>query len=77
MVSRAVTSLETLWSWSERLLNNKGKMIAMKGGNLDDEISSPGINRVNIKLVQPGQEWVNFSGYLANKKYLIMENKSV
>lgn len=77
LVSRAVTSLETLWSWSEILLKNKGKMIAMKGGNLDDEISNAGINRVNIKLVQPEKEWVRFSEYLADKKFLIMENNRV
>ena len=41
VVSRAVASLEILWFWSEMLLKNKGKMIAMKGGNLDNEISSP------------------------------------
>jgi 16S rRNA (guanine527-N7)-methyltransferase len=76
VVSRAVASLEILWFWSEDLLKNRGKMIAMKGGNLDEEISNPVISRKKIKLVQPEPEWVQFSETLANKKYLIVENKS-
>ena len=37
---------------------------------------APGISKEKIELVQPEQEWVEFSENLANKKFLILENKS-
>lgn len=39
VVARAVTDLETLWTWSLPLLKKGGSLIAQKGGDLNAEIN--------------------------------------
>ena len=38
VISRAVARLATLWQWSSTLLVEKGKLVVIKGGNIDDEL---------------------------------------
>ncbi len=38
IVCRAVAALDKLWLWSEPLLRPKGKLAALKGGDLDKEM---------------------------------------
>ena len=39
VVSRAVASLDVLWKWSVPILENAGCLIAIKGGDVQDEVS--------------------------------------
>lgn len=38
IVARAVTDLETLWTWSQPLLKKSGSLLAQKGGDLGEEM---------------------------------------
>ena len=77
IISRAVTSLNNLWCWSNSLLIDKGKIIAIKGGNLEVELSGLDKGRVRVEIIEPDQEWIQFSKNLANKKFVIMEKENV
>ena len=77
IISRAVTSLSNLWCWSSSLLIDKGKMIAIKGGNLDVELSGIDKSSVRVEIIEPDQGWLQFSKNLANKKLVLMEKKYV
>ena len=77
IISRAVTSLKNLWCWSGSLLVDKGKMIAIKGGNLDVELSGLDKSSVCVEIIEPDQGWLQFSQNLANKKFVLMEKKYV
>jgi 16S rRNA (guanine527-N7)-methyltransferase len=37
VVARAVTTLEKLWRWSQPLLQPDGVLLAMKGGDIEEE----------------------------------------
>ena len=77
IISRAVTSLNNLWRWSGSLLVGKGKMIAIKGGNLDVELSDLDKSSVRVEILEPDQGWLQFSKNLINKKLVLMEKKYV
>ncbi len=77
VVSRAVTTLDKLWSWSNDLLSSKGTLIAMKGGDLAEELAMIESNSIMIKIIEPDKIWVRFSENLANKKLVIMEKMNV
>jgi 16S rRNA (guanine527-N7)-methyltransferase len=77
IISRAVTSLKNLWCWSNSLLIDKGKMIAIKGGNLDVELSGLAKINVRVQIIEPDQGWLQFSKNLENKKFVLMEKKYV
>ncbi len=77
IISRAVTSLNNLWCWLNSLLIDKGKMVAMKGGNLEAELSSLDKENVNVEIIEPDQMWLRFSKNLTNKKFVLMERKNV
>lgn len=36
--ARAVAKLNSIWPWAKSLLKKQGKLVAMKGGNIDEEI---------------------------------------
>lgn len=40
VIARAVADLKTLWQWSRPLLNTGGVLLAMKGGDLHDELQA-------------------------------------
>lgn len=40
VIARAVAELKTLWEWSKPLLISGGVLLAMKGGELDDELQA-------------------------------------
>ena len=39
ITARAVASLTEMWRWCYPLLHKNGRLLAMKGGDLDEEIS--------------------------------------
>ncbi|MBL0107457.1 MAG: class I SAM-dependent methyltransferase [Ignavibacteria bacterium] len=40
VISKAVSSLDNLYLWGNKFLNSNGEMICIKGGNIEEEISS-------------------------------------
>ncbi len=40
VISKAVSSLDNLYLWGKNFLNSKGEMICIKGGSIEEEISS-------------------------------------
>lgn len=52
VVCRAVADLSKLWRWSRPILKNAGSLVAMKGGELDEEISALLKKYANISVVR-------------------------
>jgi len=40
VIARAVADLKTLWKWSKPMLDDNGVLLAMKGGELNDELQA-------------------------------------
>jgi 16S rRNA (guanine527-N7)-methyltransferase len=59
VIARAVADLITLWKWSKPLLADGGMLLAMKGGELDDELQAAKKfdSRVKCWALRYPQEW--------------------
>lgn len=59
IIARAVADLKTLWEWSKPLLADLGVLLAMKGGELENELQAlkKFDSRVEHKVFQYGEYW--------------------
>lgn len=59
VIARAVADLKTLWEWSRPLLISGGALLAMKGGELDDELQKlkKFDTRVDYRVLNYREEW--------------------
>jgi 16S rRNA (guanine527-N7)-methyltransferase len=59
VIARAVAELKTLWEWSKPLLGAGGVLLAMKGGELDDELQAlmKLDSRVEYRVLQYPEGW--------------------
>ena len=60
ITARAVAELAVLWNWTAAYLAPSGGMFAIKGGNLNDEISSlSGLEGISRILTMDFPEWLD------------------
>ena len=53
VISKAVSTLNNLYSWGHGFLNTQGKMICLKGGTLDSELSELSLkNKVKTETIE-------------------------
>ena len=59
VIARAVADLKTLWEWSRPLLVEDGMLLAMKGGELDNELQTlkKFDSKVAYQLLRYPDEW--------------------
>jgi len=59
VIARAVADLKTLWEWSRPLLISGGVLLAMKGGELDDELQAVKKfdSRTEYRILCYPEEW--------------------
>jgi len=59
VIARAVADLKTLWEWSRPLLVSGGALLAMKGGELNDELQilKKFDSRVEHRFLRYPEEW--------------------
>ena len=74
VISKAVSSLDNLYLWGNKFLNSNGEMICIKGGNIEEEISSLLKLKKNLSV-----EVINFENLLPysveDKKIVVIKNK--
>ncbi len=74
VISKAVSSLDNLYLWGNKFLNSNGEMICIKGGNIEEEISSLLKLKKNLSV-----EVINFENLLPYsveyKKIVVIKNK--
>lgn len=74
VISKAVSSLDNLYLWGKNFLNLKGEMICIKGGSIDEEVSS--LLKLNKNL---SVEIISFEELLPysveDKKIVVIKNK--
>lgn len=74
VVNRAVSNLTVLWKWAQPILTENGKMISIKGEDVEQE-SAPLIEKsINVKIISPENAWAEFYPGLKNKRVVIVEN---
>ena len=73
VISKAVSSLEKLYLWGNKFMNSNGTMICIKGGKIEEEISS--LLKLKKKL---SVEVINFDDLRAysveDKKIVVIKN---
>jgi len=59
VIARAVADLKTLWKWSRPLLAECGVLLAMKGGELDEELQAlkKFDSRIEYRMFRYPEEW--------------------
>ena len=74
VISKAVSSLDNLYLWGNKFLNSNGEMICIKGGNIEEEISSLIKLKKNLSV-----EVISFEDLLPysveDKKIVVIKNK--
>ncbi|MBK9403688.1 MAG: 16S rRNA (guanine(527)-N(7))-methyltransferase RsmG [Ignavibacteria bacterium] len=74
VISKAVSSLDNLYLWGNKFLNSNGEMICIKGGNIEEEISSLLKLKKNLSV-----EVISFEDLLPysveDKKIVVIKNK--
>ena len=70
VVARAVTDLDELVDWSEKLTGGNGKLLALKGGEFTHP---PALERLNISLIRPDDYWGKFSSEILSKYVVRVE----
>jgi len=73
VISKAVSTLENLYQWTNKFLSDKGKMICIKGGDITKELGSfnvtfPGIHTETIDYSFPSE-------YNIEDKKIVVINK--
>jgi len=68
--SRAVTNLKDLWDWVQPVLKSSGRLIALKGGEINRDVQALKTQGVNCGIYRVDTLWTNFSPYL-NGKFLV------
>ena len=74
VISRGVADLHDLWFWSKKILSIDGKLFALKGGNINLEITRFKDEKVKIQCLYPKDDWKNYSNYLNEKFIIQIEN---
>jgi 16S rRNA (guanine527-N7)-methyltransferase len=74
VIAKSVSTLENLYSWSIELAKNRGEMIFVKGGNIEDELIA-----FNKKFKNVNYEIIEFKFDkiygIEDKKIIIIKNK--
>lgn len=74
VISKAVSSLTNLYEWGNNFLNERGKMLCIKGGDIDTELDELNNLRYNFKV-----EVINFDYDLTykieNKKLVVIKRR--
>ena len=73
IVSRAVARIDVLAGWTKGLLDKRGRLYALKGGNEKQEFDGDMPDPSAYKIIRPGKDWLDFSDYMENKYLLVME----
>lgn len=73
ILSRAVTSLKTLQSWSNVLLKRGGAIFTIKGLNYKNEVDYEEDDRFEYHEINPTIKWINISPNLKNKIIIKMK----
>ena len=76
VVTRAVAHLEKLWRWSYPLLKVNGALFALKGGNLQSEITALKDQNIVVEQIKPGSKWIEITQHLEHKILLKLEKKN-
>lgn len=74
VLARAVAKLKMLWEWSYPLLKKSGQLVALKGGELTNEISelADEFTKINIEVRELPPK---FSPYSKRRKLIIVAKK--
>ncbi len=74
VISKAVGGTDKLYEWGKNFLSERGEMICIKGGNIEDELAELNKLRYNINV-----EVINFGTEklygIEDKKIVIIKNK--
>lgn len=75
VIARAVASLEKLWTWAGNLLTKNGVLLAMKGGDVDDEIQNieKGDAEAKVQILTFPEKLVSQN---KNRKLVIIHGKT-
>ena len=72
-VARAVAALDVLWYWTEPLLDDKGALYALKGGDCDREMAVIKQKKISIDVKRPEKSWQLQSTYMQQKCIVVLE----
>lgn len=75
IVSRAVTSINTIWGWAKAALKDGGSAYIFKGLDFENEIQDLDNSNIRINIYNPTDKWVANSPQLMNKVIIKMEKK--
>jgi len=76
ITARSVAAIPILINIGMPLLNNKGRLYAMKGTNYKNEMDSVNLCRTSLIELPINTEWIDFSDYLTGKTLVRMEKIS-
>ena len=74
VISKAVAGLDKLYDWGNGLLNDKGTMICIKGGDIEKELTELKKLRYNFKVEVVNFDFEKIYG-IEDKKIVIIKNK--
>ena len=74
VISKAVADLDKLYDWGNGLLNDKGTMICIKGGDIEKELTELKKLRYNFKVEVVNFDFEKIYG-IEDKKIVIIKNK--
>jgi len=75
IVSRAVTSINKIWEWSDGLLNINGTVFVIKGTDYKNEPDYTECSDFEIEEIKPELKWTASSQNLTNKLILKMRKQ--
>lgn len=72
VIARAVADLKTLWEWGQPLLADLGVLLAMKGGEIDEELQALRKldSRVKVQILCYSEYW----GVEASRNLIVLAN---
>jgi 16S rRNA (guanine527-N7)-methyltransferase len=73
IISRAVTSLNKIWKWSNGILNKNGAVYVIKGTDYRNEFNQTDLSDYEISALVPESKWTNISPNLKNKLIVKMK----
>lgn len=73
IVARAVAKISRLLEWTDGLLENKGALYALKGGDEATETENGGLSAERYQIFRPEQAWTDFSNHMREKYVLCVE----
>jgi 16S rRNA (guanine527-N7)-methyltransferase len=76
ITARSVAAIPILINLGMPLLNDKGRLYAMKGTNYKNEMNSVNLCQTSLIELPINTEWIDFSNYLTGKTLVRMEKIS-